>query len=195
MAELVQLIGSGKPRGARTHDRHRLSGAAHWKFGGDPTPLPRHVRDFLFNVLDGHRIPMDAQDARGLAWCWANASSKFREIVGRSQHLIGLFVGPAVHRVVEFRDAVAQGAPAVAKRDAAVHATRSLDGRLLTKPFEMLIEVVHPLLRGADGWLRPSKLKESGVFTHGSIVLVCEVRACTRGGTPRQKGRGDLPNG
>jgi hypothetical protein len=80
----------------------------------------------MIDVLDRHRILVDAQYARGLARCRAEPTGELGEVVRRVQTLDRGVPVVAVHQVVPLRDDVAQRAALVAERDAAVHAPRGL---------------------------------------------------------------------
>src|SRR4029079_19165157 len=86
------------------------------------------VDDRDLDVLDGHRIAVDADDARSLTWRRAQPSGELREVVRLVQPLDG--VGPVIppDEVVPLWDQVAQRATLVTERDAAVHAAAGLLG-------------------------------------------------------------------
>ena len=96
--------------------------------GRHPALVPRLVDDGDLDVLDRHRVPVDPDHAGGLARRRAQPPGELREVVGRVQPLQRLVpVGPP-DQVVPLRDQVAQRAPDVAERDAAVHAAPGLLG-------------------------------------------------------------------
>ncbi|GAA3238323.1 hypothetical protein GCM10020256_58550 [Streptomyces thermocoprophilus] len=93
---------------------------------GDPAGLPRLVDDGHLDVLDGDRRLVDAEDARRLAGCRAEAAGELGEVVGGVQPLVGGAPVLAVGVVVPLGDEVSEGAAVVAERDAAVHAAAGL---------------------------------------------------------------------
>src|SRR5690606_13341729 len=62
-----ELLGSGKPGGTRSYDRDRLSGPLGGDHGLDEPVLPRMAHDLELDVLDGHRIVVDPENAGSLA--------------------------------------------------------------------------------------------------------------------------------
>jgi len=51
----------------------------------ESNPLPIHVPQWFFNLLDGDRRLVDAEDAGRFAGCGADASGELREIIGGVQ--------------------------------------------------------------------------------------------------------------
>ena len=121
-----QLLCSGHACGTCTNDRYFLAG---FVFGGlwrDPTFGPRTVNDGVLDRLDAHRIAIEIQGACSFARCGANATSELWKVVGAVQHGDGVFPIALVHQVIEIRNDVVDRATVVAKRCAAIHATRRL---------------------------------------------------------------------
>jgi len=111
---------------ATADDRHALARAAGGHLRGDPTLVPRAVDDGHLDLLDGHRVGVDAQHARGLARRRAQAAGELGEVVRGVQPLDGITPVVAVDEVVPVGDEVAERAAVVAERDAAVHAAPGL---------------------------------------------------------------------
>ena len=63
----VQLLSGGESGRARSNDGDSLSRPPLRGPGHDPTVLPAPVRDCLLDVLDGHGVLVDGEDAGGLA--------------------------------------------------------------------------------------------------------------------------------
>src|SRR5262249_55138966 len=100
----------------------------------------RAVGDRALDRLDGHRIVVDVEGARRLAWRWTDAAGDLRKIVGAMQIARGLPPVAAVDQVVPVRDQIVHRtaggragdrAGAVTLRDPAVHAARRLLAVLL----------------------------------------------------------------
>ena len=85
------------------------------------------------DLLDGHRVGVDAQHAGRLARRRAQPAGELGEVVRRVQPLDGLLPVVAPDQVVPLRDQVAQRAALVAERDAAVHAAAGLLLQLLRR--------------------------------------------------------------
>ena len=73
----------------------------------------------------------------------------------------------AVDEVIPIRNQVAERAPLVAERDAAVHAPRTLAAQLVLRlKREVLIEIAHALVRVALVEADPVDLQERAELTH-----------------------------
>ena len=123
-----ELLGHGQPGRAGSDHGHRLAGVPLRRLRLDPALVPRLVDDGDLDVLDGHRVAVDADHAGGLARRRTEPSGELREVVGRVQPLQRLVPVPAPDQVVPLRDQVAQRASGVTERDAAVHAPPGLVG-------------------------------------------------------------------
>jgi hypothetical protein len=123
-----QLLRGGQPGGTGTDHGDPLAGLDR---GGLRLHVPQVegvVGDLHLDLLDGHRVVADAQHAGRFAGRRAEPAGELREVVGGVQRLRGRRPGAGPDQVVPVRDAVAQRAPLMAERDAAVHAA----GRLVT---------------------------------------------------------------
>ena len=80
MAGLVELLGAGQSGRTGTDHGYLHSGADGWRLGLDPAVLERVVDDGTFDVLDGHRWTVYAQNAGGFAWSRTHTASKFRKV-------------------------------------------------------------------------------------------------------------------
>src|SRR3954447_4441916 len=89
----------------------------------DPSLVPGPIDDRDLDVLDRHRISIDAHDTGGFTWCRAQPASELREVVGCVQPLQRLIPVTTPHQVVPLRYEIAQRAACVAERDSTVHAT------------------------------------------------------------------------
>ena len=92
----------------------------------DPALVPRAVDDLDLDLLDGDRVLVDAEHARGLARRRAQPTGELGEVVGGVQPLDRVAPVVAVDEVVPVGDEVAERAAVVAERDAAVHAPAGL---------------------------------------------------------------------
>ena len=122
-----ELLRRGQPgrAGADHRDRAPADAAAEGR-GRHPALGPGPVDDLHLDLLDRHRVGVDAEHAGGLARRRAEPAGELGEVVGRVQPLGR---GPPVaapDQVVPLRDQVAQRAAVVAERDAAVHAPPGL---------------------------------------------------------------------
>jgi len=121
-----QLLSHRQSGRSRTDHRDRLQGVPVRHLRGDPAVGPALVDQCDLDVLDGHRIAVDAFHARGFARRRAQPPGELREVVGGVQPLQGVLPFIAPQQVVPFRDEVRQRAAVVAERDAAVHAAARL---------------------------------------------------------------------
>src|SRR5246127_4522998 len=106
MAGARELLRAGEARGTRADDGDLLAGLDRGRLRPDPTILPGAVDDRAFDGLDGNRVVVDVERARGLAGRGADAAGEFREIVGRMQVARGLFPIALIDQVVEVGDLV-----------------------------------------------------------------------------------------
>ena len=122
-----ELLGRGQPGRAGPDDRHpppglRLEGGT----GCHPALVPGPVDDRHLDLLDRHRVGVDAEHARRLARRRAQPPGELGEVVGGVQALDGGLPLVPVDEVVPVGDEVAERAAVVAERDAAVHAPAGL---------------------------------------------------------------------
>ena len=82
VAGAVELLSRRQAGGARADYRHPLAGAVLRWFRLDPALVKPPVGDFFLNVLDGHRVRVDTQNAGSFAGSRADAAGKLREVVG-----------------------------------------------------------------------------------------------------------------
>ena len=126
----------------------RLAGQLVGRQRNDPALVEGVVDDLDLDLLDGHRILVDAQHARSLTRRRAQPTGELREVVGGVQPLDRVAPAVVAHQIVPLRDQVAQWTPVVAERNAAVHAP----GRLLAQHVmgEVLVDLF-PVDAGAAG--------------------------------------------
>ena len=121
-----QLLGGCEPGRAGADDRDR---AARQELR-DPRlyqpGVPGRLDDRVFDLLDGHGLLVDAQDAARFAGRRAEPSREVGEVVGRVEAFDRLGQPVATREVVPFGDEVAEGAGEVAEGHAAVHAPGGL---------------------------------------------------------------------
>ena len=165
-----QLLGRGQARRPGADDGHRLAGDQVRRVGPHPALVEGVVDDLDLDLLDGHRVLVDAQDTGGLAGRRAQPAGELREVVGGVQPLDGVPPAVPVDQVVPLRDQVAQRTAVVAERDSAVHAARGLFPQRLV--IEVLVDLVpvpqpqrdRPALRG----LPPGVLQKAARISHGT---------------------------
>src|SRR5690606_7967288 len=114
MTGLVQLCCRGQSGRTTAHDSHFPSGPDYrwnWPY---VSPFESFFRNTFLDVFDGHRRLVDTEDTCRLARCRADPSGKFGKIVGAGKDFISFLPVSPVHRIVEIRDYIAQGATIVA---------------------------------------------------------------------------------
>ena len=121
-----ELLGGGETGRPRADDGDPLTGLHAGHLGDDPALVPGPVDDLDLDLLDRHGVGVDAEHARRFTRCRAEAAGELGEVVGGVQAVDGVAPVAAVHHVVPVGDEVAQRAPVVAERDAAVHAASRL---------------------------------------------------------------------
>ena len=111
MSGPVQLLSGGESGRARSDDGDPLACTPLRGPGHDPAVLPASVRDRLLDVLDGHGVLVDGEDAGGLARRGTDPSGELREVVGRVESFERVLPLAAVDEVVPVGDEVAEGQP------------------------------------------------------------------------------------
>ena len=122
----VSCCAAARPAGPGSDDGDRLAGQLVGRQRNDPALVEGVVDDLDLDLLDGHRILVDAEHARALARRRAQPPGELREVVGGVQPLDRVAPTVVAHQVVPLGDEVAQWTPVVAERDTAVHAPRRL---------------------------------------------------------------------
>src|SRR3989344_3139351 len=184
VADAPELLRARETGGAGPDDRDLLAGFFRGWLRLDPALVPGMVDDRELDGLDRHRIVVDAEHARALAWRRTNGAGEFREIIGRVQPLDGFRPLVAVHQVVPVGNDVAERATLVAERNAAVHAARALLFQFVVGERQhYLAPVAHALGDRAIRLLRPLEFHEAGSLTHAPPPSLPGPRA-RRSGAP-----------
>src|SRR5262245_35644327 len=110
MAGSVELGGGGKSGGAGADDGDFPAGADGGGFGDNPAFLPAFSDDGAFEVFDGDRRGIDAEDARAFARGRADAAGEFGEIVRLVEAFQGFPPEAAIDEIVPLGDKVVDGA-------------------------------------------------------------------------------------
>src|SRR5690606_32088074 len=164
-----ELLGSGKPGGTRSYDRDRLSGPLGGDHGLDEPVLPRMAHDLELDVLDGHRIVVDPENAGSLARRRTDLPGELGEIVRGVEAMDRLVPLAPVDQIVPVGNHVAERAASPsavrigAEGDAAIHAARRLiPDDVVGHLVHHLLEVAQSLLDGAIRRTLPLDLEKSG---------------------------------
>ena len=170
-----QLLGRGHACGARAHHGHFFACFVRGRTGLDPALLPSTVNDGVLNRLDAHSIVGHIQSASGFARCRANAARELWKVVGAVQHFNGVFPIALKHQFVEVRNDVVNGAAAVAKRCAAVHAASALRfGLRVVQTDDEFFVVLDALAHGLVALFESLKFHETSDFSHDqSLLFLC----------------------
>ena len=136
----VSCWAAARPGRARTDDGDGLSGQLVRRQRHHPAFVEGLVDDLDLDLLDRHRVLVDAEHARRLARRRAQPAGELREVVGGVQPFDRVAPTVPAHQVVPFRDQVAQRTTVVAERDTAVHAARRLLAQGLV--VEVLVDLV-----------------------------------------------------
>src|ERR1700693_6224007 len=114
-------------RGTGTDDRNGLARQHLRRHRPYPILLEGVVDDLDLDLLDRHRVLIDAQHARRLARRGAQPAGELREVVGGVQPVGGVAPAVGAHQVVPLGDQVTERTTVVTERDSAVHAARRLN--------------------------------------------------------------------
>ena len=112
-----QLLGGGQTGRARAHDRHPLAGPQRRRPGLHPTLCKRALGDLVLDVLDQHRVVVDAQRAGRLTRRRTDPAGDLREVVGRVQVLARLAPLASIDQIVELGNAVLHRAARCGRRE------------------------------------------------------------------------------
>ena len=176
-----ELLRGRESGGARAHDRDTLPGEHGGRLRLDPSLVPGPVDDLDLDLLDRHRIAVDAEHARGLARSRAQPTRELGEVVRRVKPLDRLVPAVSVDEVVPVGDQVAERTTVVAEGDAAVHAPTGLVAQLLFgERLVNLVPVEQPHGDGASRRPAPRPLEKAGDITHGTTPSLA------RGSRPRE---------
>ena len=121
-----ELLCGREPSGPRADDGHALARLHRRRNRHDPAFVPRAVDDGDLDLLDRHRILVDAEHTRRLTRRRTEPAGELGEVVGGVQPVDGIAPVLAVDEVVPVGDQVPQRTAVVAEGDAAVHAARGL---------------------------------------------------------------------
>src|SRR5688572_1804398 len=124
--------------------------------------------NFQLDLLDGHRIAVDTQDAGCFAGGGAKAPGELREVVRGVKAIDRVAPFVAVNQVVPVWDDVAEGAALVTERDAAIHTARGLLFQPLHREVLVDFEPVMDAFRHRPArWRLAPELHESRGLSHG----------------------------
>ena len=126
MARTRQLLCNSQTCWTGPNHGHALASFHTRRLRNDPTFFPRAINDFHFDLLNRHRAGINSHDASRFAWCWAQATSELRKVVGGMQTVNGILPMTAIHQIVPIGNQVPQWASVIAERDTTIHATSRL---------------------------------------------------------------------
>jgi len=126
VADAPKLLRGCETSWTGTDDGDSFAGFECGWLGDDPAFGESAVGDGFFDLFDGHRRLIDAEDAGGFARSGADAAGEFREIVGGVESADGFFPAGFVDELVPVGDDVVDWTAGVAERHAAVHTARTL---------------------------------------------------------------------
>jgi len=166
-------LGCGQARRTGTDDGHFFTCLGSGRLGLDPALGPTAVNDGVLNRLDAHRVIVHIQGASCFARCGTDAAGELGEVVGAVQNRQGVVPLVGEHQIIEVGDDVVDGAAAVAKRRAAVHATCALRlGLLGRQTNDELFVMLQTLRHGLVALVDALKFHEAGDFSHDVYSLL-----------------------
>src|SRR5215831_10142264 len=128
--------------------------------------------DVLLVLFDRHRRLRDAQHARRLTRCRADAAGELGKIVSRMKLANCIFPTSTIDQIVPVGDEVVDRTPCLAERYAAIHAARALFAQLL---FGKVLIDLEPVVHALEHWTARSRLAvivhEAGCLTHVAPAL------------------------
>jgi hypothetical protein len=167
VARSRELLRDSESGGAGSDDGDALAGADRRDVRRNPAFVPRAIDDLDLDLLDRHRVLVDAEHARRLARRRAQPTGELREVVRGVQPLDRVLPMVSVDEIVPVGNQISERAAVVAERDAAVHAATGLMSQL------MLVEVLVHLLpvaqshrHGSARWRLAFPLQKPGRLTH-----------------------------
>ena len=122
-----KLLCCSKTRRPGANDSDVLAGVESRHNRLHPTLIETAFNDGQLDVLNGHRIVVDAEHTTALTRCRTQAARPLGKVVGGVQALESLVPAVLTNQVIPLRNDVAQRAGRVTERHATVHTT----GRLL----------------------------------------------------------------
>ena len=173
MPDPCQLLGCRHAGWAGAHHGNLLAGFDTGRLRQHPALGPSAVDDGVLDRLDAHRFIVHVQRASRLAGCRTNTTGEFGKVVGAVQGVDRRLPVVSIHHVVEVRNDVVDRATIVAKRSAAIHATRRLlAGLLIIQTHHKLFVMLQALHNGLVALFDALKFHESSDFSHDSSYLV-----------------------
>src|SRR5690606_24259149 len=143
----------------------------------DPAFGPGAVDDGVLDRLDADGVVVDVEHAGGFAGRRADAAGEVREVVRAVQHVDGIAPVVLIDQIVEVRNDVVDRAAVVAKRRAAIHATRTLDlGLIGAQADDEFLVVLDALLDGLIALFQTFELQKASDFSHFSELLIARFR-------------------
>ena len=174
----VQLLPARETRRARADDGDGAARALARRLGDDPALVPCARDDRELDLLDRHRVGIDAEDAGVLARRRAETAGELREVVRTMQLRDRFAPAVAIDEVVPIRDEVPERAAVMTERHAALHAASTLLAELDERKHAHELEVVaHPLARRAVRCLPAVELLEAADLAH--IYLLAPFRGAS----------------
>ena len=144
-----------------------LSGADQRRLRRHPAFRESAVDDGHLDRLDRHGIVVDPEHARTFARCRTQPARELGKIVGRVQPLERGFPAIAVDQIVPVGNQIAERATLMAKRDAAVHAPRTLLAERLFRVRKIhFVPILDALRDGARWRLLAMHLDEASWLAH-----------------------------
>src|ERR1700722_6179758 len=143
MPGAAHLLRRGQSRRPRTDYGNFLSTANLCRLGTDPALQKSPLHNIFFVLLDRDRRLVDAQNTRRLTGGRADSAGKLRKIVGRVQLANSFLPTASIDQIVPVRNQIADRAPRLAKRNAAIHAASALLAKLL---FRKILVDLEPII-------------------------------------------------
>ena len=181
----VSCWAAARPAGPGADHGDPLAGLHRRDLRRDPALVPRPVDDLDLDLLDRHRVGVDAEHARRLARRRAQPAGELGEVVRGVQPVDGVAPVVAVDEVVPVGDQVAERAAVVAERDAAVHAAPGLGLRRGRREVLVdLLPVAQPHRHRPPRRQLAIPLQEAGRLTHADGTPSTRFDRCASSSRP-----------
>ena len=178
VADARELLRGGKTRRARADHGDALAGFALGRLRCNPTHLPTLVDNRVLDRLDTDRVVVDVERAGCFTRGRTNAPGEFRKIIGGMQCVQCFPPILPIHQIVEIRNDVVDRTTGLTKRDAAIHAARTLRFRFVVVQMKNELLIIFQAFRGRERRFAQSLIfQKSGWLAHAnSFALVVRVR-------------------
>src|SRR3569623_565526 len=162
-----KLLRGSQTGWAGTDHRHFLATLDRGRQRNHPAVFPALVDDEMLDRFDTDRLTIDVERTGRFAGRRADTPGEFRKVIGRMQVIQRFLVVAAINQIVPVRNDVIDRAAGIAERDAAVHAARALNFRLIIGQMQRkFLVMLGAFFGGLARFLQALELQKAGYFSH-----------------------------